>query len=115
MSDTLGSGPALDNKFDLTIDRSGDLDNVSGIEELEKDLSMQVVSTLSEFIGAPPADSTRVKVKSRTKRVVLADDRVDRLIAQSLSVEWIGENREEIEVSMRIRANNQEQDLVFTV
>jgi len=48
-----GSGLSLDQNFDLVVSEVGDLDKEDGLEELQKDLAMQVAYTLRNAIGQP--------------------------------------------------------------
>lgn len=115
MTENLGSGVRLDKDFDISIDRTGDVETVSGLNELEKDLSMQMAFSLNQFVGAPPSDDTRSSAKRVVAQVLNADERIQRIVTGSITVEWSGPKRRQIDVGATVVASEQEQELVFRV
>lgn len=72
-----GSGPYLDENFDLTVDTIGDVKIANEGDELEKDLAFQLAFSLRRFHGASPTSNVEAEAKSTAIDVVEADPRVD--------------------------------------
>lgn len=113
--ENLGAGQYLDQNFDFDIDTTGDIRAASGLNELEKDLSVQMAFTLSEFLGEPPTNETEAEVKRTVYRVAIADVRVSSVDQENIVVEWSRRLRElQIEVSVTT-VTDDEYDMVFNV
>jgi len=114
MVDELGSGPALDQYLDLDIDATGDLRSASGVSELEKDLSFQMIINLSRYLGSAPTGNLETQVAGTAKRVALADERVSSVSDDKTVVEF-SEDREELTVRLTVRTVGGQSELVFNV
>lgn len=112
---SFGSGPALDEDLDFSIDSGGDIDESSGIDELTKDLSVQLIFALEQFLGRPPTASVKSEVKNVTTQTLSADSRVQFVSSESIDVDIdrISKNID-IDVSI-ITIDGEEFDLVFEV
>jgi len=112
----LGEGLSLDGDFDLQLNAVGDLDKSDGLDELEKDLAMQTAYTLRNIIGQPDSPELSAEIKSLTRRVIEADDRVDEVLRNSIEI-----RRQERGVgvtyiiSLSVIVSGDEQELVFEV
>jgi len=82
----LGEGLSLDGDFDLQLNAVGDLDKSDGFDELEKDLAMQTAYTLRNVVGQPDSPELSAEIKSLTRRVIEADDRVDEVLRNSIEI-----------------------------
>lgn len=87
----LGSGPSLDEQWDLYVDESsGDIAISNGSEELRKDLAFNVAIFLQDFVGDYISDGKRSDIRIGVRNIVLSDSRID----QVNSVR-VGRSREE--------------------
>lgn len=102
MSERFGSGPALDENFDLTIDSTGDLQSAEGVDELEKDLSVRLSIFLEPMIGQQPTPNLRTKVSARTRSIAQSDPRVANVPRDSIDVTFSGRQSQTIEVSFTV-------------
>lgn len=109
-----GSGIALDENLDFEVDPTGDLAATSGSDELEKDLSFQMIFSLSDFVGRPPTGNLAPKVLDTATRVATADERVSSVNQERSSIEF-SRDREDLQVEIFVRTNNEEQRLVFNL
>jgi len=107
----LGSGIALDQNFDFDVDETGDLRVAEGADELSKDISFALVSALEGLIGAPKTPEIKRKIRDRSRRVALADDRVQAASADSISVSET--SRDTFRVSMSVVTIAGTEELVF--
>lgn len=114
MTEEFGSGIALDEHLDFSIDNTGDLDTVSGAEELEKDLAINMMHNLQQYIGQPRTNRLDSKVLGTAKNVALADVRVDDVDEGDASVEWSHDSRD-LMVHLPVVAGDEEYVLVFDV
>jgi hypothetical protein len=90
---SFGSGPSLDENFDLQVGSSGDVAVSSGIEELHKDLSLQLTVGMQEFLGSTPTSTLTAEAVSRAKDIIEADVRVDRVLQEESSAEFLQGNQ----------------------
>lgn len=109
-----GAGIHLDEQLDFSVDSTGDLDGESGIDELQKDLAYNMILNLQEFLGSPPTSTLEAQIVGRAKQVANADSRIDVVVSGETEVSFDSSN-EEIELSMTVIANGEEQNLVFNV
>lgn len=114
MSENLGSGIYLDEQLDFEISGTGDIETVSGVGELQKDLSIQMIFQLDQYRGSPPTENTREKVASDVIQLMELDTRVDSVITSRLSVTFSDDNKS-IEINAPARTNDGVQDLVFNI
>jgi hypothetical protein len=114
MSANFGSGPALNQDFDFVIDSTGDLENRSGVEELGKDLAMQMVLNLETYLGESPTNLVKRKVELTATRVAVADTRV-RNVDESATAVSFGSRRDELTVRMRVITESGPQEFIFNV
>lgn len=117
--DSLGSGLYLDTTFDLGVSNNGDLRNVSGLEELSKDISFQLAIVLEPLLGQPNRKNFKVELKDTTREVILSDSRVDSVGNDDIVVNEVSDGLSsdatyEIIVPSVI-ASGEAQELVFTV
>lgn len=79
------SGINLDEDFDLKIDSSGDIDTVSGSNEIEKDLAYITSEALQDFIGEGKDSSVAYDVSRAIKDVIGTYDNVDEILRLSVA------------------------------
>ena len=71
------TGLSLDEYFDFIIDNSGDVESVSGVEELKKDLATMAWSIVDgELIGNVLTANLTVSLESRIRTQVSNDARI---------------------------------------
>lgn len=109
-----GSGPALDRQLDLVVNPTGDLKKEEGIDELKKDLAIQMMISLSTFLGRPPSGNLQAKISNTVKRVALDDERINSVVEGSVDVSF-SDDRKEIDVSLSVRTQNGPQTLIFNI
>lgn len=111
-----GRGLSLDQNFDLVVSEVGDLDKEDGLEELQKDLAMQVAYTLRNAIGQPDSPELSSQIKTLSRRAVEADARIDEVLRNSIEIRKI-ENGTEIYYRIRMRAivSGEQEELVFEI
>lgn len=116
MSDNLGSGISFDQDFDLIVGTTGDLANESGVDELKKDLAMQMVISLDRYIGQSPTGNLKEQVAGTAARVANADSRV-RSVRKSETLVEFSDDREQISLKMQVVTEGADvpQELVFDV
>jgi hypothetical protein len=114
MNSNFGSGPALNEDFDFIIDNTGELESSSSVEELGKDLSMQMVLNLEKYLGQSPTNLLRRKVELTATRVATADTRVREVDTESTTVSF-SNRRDELTVEMRVLTESGPQEFVFNV
>ncbi len=114
MSENLGSGVFLDERFDFSVDPTGDLKSTSGLNELQKDLAFQMVINLEQFIGQPPTGNLQEKVAGTAKRVAEADSRV-RYVLEGDTEVIFSDDREEITLKMTAQTRDEQQNLIFDI
>lgn len=74
------SGLNLDENFDFVVSSSGDLDSVSRIDELQKDLSGAITAIVeSQFTGSVLTPNVATTLESLLRSRVEFDDRVNRV------------------------------------
>jgi len=111
----LGAGQYLDQNLDFSVDETGDVRSAYGIEELEKDLSFQMIASLSQFLGERPTPELEADIKRMAYRVAAADVRVSAVDRQGIDVEW-EESMKQMNVSMSVTTTvDEEYSLVFNV
>jgi len=109
-----GAGPALDENLDFFVGPTNDLAHEDGIDELEKDLSVNMIAELTEFVGPPSTPNVRSQIAQNARLTALADERISAVNKGDVDV-TINENRE-ISVSMTVKVSGDEEyDLVFNV
>ena len=112
---SFGSGPALDENFDLSVNETGDLKSVDGVEELHKDLSFQLQYSLETYIGAGQNTNVETNALTTAIRVLNADSRVDRVI-ESTSGASLTEDGRTLTITMNYITNDgEEQRFVYEV
>lgn len=114
MSDQLGEGLYIDQNLDFGVGQSGDIQTSSGVDELQKDLAIQMIINLDEYVGSRPADNTKAQISRRAIETALDDSRVQSVRSGSVTVDFSQRN-EEISVSMTMITENGEIPLVFEV
>lgn len=115
MSENLGSGIYLDKSLDFDIDETGDIRDANGIEEVEKDLSFQMIFSLSQYIGEAPTPEVEAEIKRTTYRVAIADVRVSSVERESIAVNWAEDMKQfDVEVPTTVDTG-EEYELVFEI
>lgn len=113
--ENLGSGQYLDEDLDFEVDTTGDIRASDGQEELEKDLSFQMIISLSQFLGEPPTAEVESEIKRMAYRVAVADVRISGVNRAEIDVEW-AESMKQFDVSVPVTTNtDEEHELVFEV
>lgn len=107
----LGSGIALDESFDFEVSPRGDIDSVSGAEELNKDLAFQLNILLDEFRGQPLNNELKSNIKTRTIDGINSDVRVDFVRESEIQIRQTDRNTISLLVPYNSEAGDQE--LVF--
>lgn len=111
----LGSGQYLDQNLDFEVDTTGDIRASDGIDEVEKDLAVQMIFSLSDFLGQQPTAETEADIKRVAYRVAIADIRVSSVDRENITVEWMREGREfDVTVPLAVETG-EEYELVFNV
>lgn len=111
---TFGSGVLLDENFDFEVGNTGDLQHESGVDELEKDLAMQMVISLSQYLGEPGSGNVVNKIAGTAARVALLDSRVRSVSKEKTDVKFDRVNGE-IDVKLLVNTRDGERELVFEV
>lgn len=115
MSEELGSGIALDEQFDMSIDSTGDIETVQGADELQKDLSFQLAISLQDVLGETQSSSVETIVRDIVVKVANADSRVQRVDEDRLDVS-IEDNGRTVQIDMMVLTESGEEfGLVFEV
>lgn len=109
-----GSGVFLDEQLDFSIDSTGDIQSTNGVEELEKDLSVQMLIGLKQYTGSPPSGNLRAKVKNTARNIAIADARVLSINSGGVEISF-SRDRKQINIKMVVQTTNAEQELVFSV
>lgn len=109
-----GTGIYLDEQLDFVVSPTGDLKTKTGADELQKDLSYNMILNLQQYLGQPPSGNLEEKVAGTARRVAEADTRIDSVLSEQTKVTF-SPDREEIELIMVIRSDDAEQELVFNV
>ncbi len=119
MSEELyGNGVYLDENFDFELGPSGDLRMSRGLSELEKDLSFQMVISLSPLIGMRATKNFEVKLRDRATKVALADERIESVEKDNVVVRETTElsaQNIEYEIVLPVFASGEQQQLVFNL
>ena len=118
--DALGSGIALGDDLDMMLEDSGDLLATSGIEELEKDLSINMIFQLtfggpdgSGYLGRPLTQEVESDILDLIRRTALSDDRINTV--RSIFVRRSPNQRNTLEIDLTVVTSLGEQNLVITV
>jgi hypothetical protein len=114
MVEPFGSGIYLDSQLDFSVDPTSDIQTSSGVDELEKDLSIAMIVNLQQFLGRPPSGNLETKVFTAAKNVALGDTRVLRVNSNRSDISF-SDNREKINIIMAVKTRSGEQELVFNV
>lgn len=113
--ENLGSGIYLDELFDFEVDQTGDVLSTDGIDELEKDLAVQMKFNLRQFLGEVPSSQLNAEVRRTVAQIAIADNRIVSVDRNNIDVEW-KERTKKLVVSMSIVTNtNEKYNLVFNV
>jgi hypothetical protein len=116
MSEEFGAGIALDEDLDFTISGTGDLGTASGRDELEKDLSFQLIFSLRQHLGELVSDNLKAEVKNTAKQVVELDERVREFNESKSTVTFPDRGSETIKITIPvIIEDNDSYEFVFEV
>lgn len=111
MSD-FGAGPFLTQDLDFEVTTTGDIKAVEGIEELQKDVAVQALIQLDDMIGLPQDNRTKAKIKSRVRRLLNDEPRINAVL--DITVRYLtGANQ--AEVVALVYTLGREQELVFAL
>jgi len=118
--DALGSGIALSDDLDFMLQDNGDLLSASGIEELEKDLSVNMIFQLtfggpdgSGYLGTPLTPETESDILDLIRRTALSDERINTV--KSIFVRSSPGQRNTLEIELDVVTSIDERSLVITV
>jgi len=114
MAPRFGSGIHLDEKFDFSVGNTGDLKSEDGLEELQKDLSIQMVIGLDQYLGQPPGGNLEAKIINKVITIANADPRITSVVESSIDVQF-NSSRDELTIKMTVRTSDGEQNLIFDV
>jgi len=112
-----GKGLSLDKNFDLQLSSVGDIDSEEGIDELQKDLAVQVAFTLRNIIGQPDSPELASEIRSRSRKVIEADERVNEVIRGSIRIQRFERGRNEVRYSISVEVSTESgtEELVFEI
>jgi len=118
--DGLGSGIALDEDLDMMLSNDGDLLSVSGFEELEKDLSVNMIFQLTfggpdnaGYLGKPLTPEVKADILDLVKRTALSDDRINTV--RRIVVSRPDGQRNVIVVDLTVVTSIEERNFIITV
>jgi hypothetical protein len=114
MANEFGDGIFLDEALDFSIDPTGDIQAARGVEELEKDLSVQMIAGLDQYLGSPPSGNLRAKVLNTATNIATADPRVLSVVADSSAISF-SRNRQKLNVKLLVRTVSGQQELIFNI
>jgi len=109
----LGAGIYLDRTLDFEVGGTGDLRTTSGGEELEKDLSFQLLIVLDELKGQRLTPETEANIKSLTVDTITSDVRVEAIDRGSIQVRKPGRNS--LRIDAFVTTTDSEYELVFNL
>lgn len=107
-----GSGIFLTQDFDFEVTNTGDIRTESGVDELEKDIALQMIKEKDDLIGLPQYPNTSARISSQTREILNADPRVSQVV--SVNVKFIT-SLNEAEITSSVTTDNGEQELVFNI
>lgn len=109
-----GSGPSLDENWDLYVDSSsGDLAISDGPEELRKDLAFNVGIYLRQFVGDYITPGLQSDIRVGARDVILSDPRISEI--QSIEVSKPASNSDDLSIDVTaLTVEGTEIDEVFT-
>lgn len=113
-NENLGAGIYLDEYLDFDVDETGDLRAAFGTDELQKDLSIQMIFELDQYRGSPPTKNTRSKVASDVIELAELDPRVEDVPRDSISVSFSDDNMD-LFIDLSVITESGEQELVFEI
>lgn len=108
------AGIYLDSRFDFNINSTGDTKSTKGVEELHKDLAVQMAIVLSRYKGAAPSGNLEAKVAGTATETAEADSRINSVPQESLEVTF-NDTYDEITVEMRARTELGTAPLIFEI
>lgn len=114
MTTEFGSGIALTQDLDFSVNNAGDLDTERGVDELQKDLAFFLIEQMKDIPGRRKTSRTSAIAKSRTRSQLLADPRVNSIRGE-IDVFYPNESPETLEIAATVDTVEGEQDLVFRV
>lgn len=107
-----GAGPKLTQDLDFEITNTGDIETVSGVRELEKDLSLQSIIELENVGGMRSTPQNKARIRSRVRNILSRDPRV--LAVPTVNVTFVPA-RDSVEIISRVLTDNGDQELVFNL
>lgn len=114
MSEELGASPSLDENFDFIIGATGDIQCSFGVDELQKDIAVNLKSELQSYIGKPPSPNVRSDIIRDAGLVALADERIINVYQEEASVTF--DKRETISLRLPVQTTSgEEYTLVFNI
>lgn len=109
----LGGGVALDENWDFSVNGRGDLSQVTGINELEKDIAFNVARSLQRVLGDRTANYTEKRIEVNTSTALNDDPRIDRVT--TLSAREVRNDPNKYEVVADVETAEGPFELVFEV
>lgn len=114
MVDEFGSSASLDESLDFSVDNTGDIATDDGTDELEKDLAVQMILGLQQYIGQPPSSNLNAQVFRTASDIATADTRVSS-VSRSESTISFSRDRESITILLAARTTSGTQQLIFEI
>lgn len=107
-----GAGIALSQDWDFEVDATGDIETVSGEEELQKDVAFNVARRVRDVIGRRLDSATSKRIQIAVQSVLIDEVRIDEV--QAVNVRQTSRH-DTFEVVASAIASDDEIELVFTV
>lgn len=105
------SAPSLDERLDYIVSSTGDVETSKGDDSLKQDIAFKMLNgatyngtdydPVTSFVGQPPSGNLNSKIKSRVKKLALADPEVEQVVDDTLRVNF-NEKRNEIKITMDV-------------
>jgi hypothetical protein len=107
-----GGGIDLTKELDIDLNTVGDVQTISGRDELEKDVSLQSIIAVEPINGRQKTSETKTDLKRVIRDAIVADPRISEF--RDISVSFI-DGADEAEVVTTIVSSDEEQELVFSL
>lgn len=107
-----GGGIDLTQDLDIDLNNVGDVQTISGQDELEKDVSLQSLIAIEPINGRQKTNQTKTNLKRAIRGAIVEDPRIQRL--ENITVSFI-DGTNEVEVVTRVVSSDEEQELVFSL
>lgn len=112
--ENLGGGIALNEDYDLTIDKNGDIKTVTGVEEVKKDLAYNTAEALQDILGESKSTDAAYEVKRVCQDAVNSYDNAGGITDMRIDFGNFSDDYD-LRVAYIVRINDEPKDLVVTV